>query len=105
MRYNFIDKRLLKKVLNDLVLDEYLYKEKYYTATIYKLNTIKIINTLDTHKHSNTLVNNILYMNRNIYQQTAVFYNVSICFIQIQAIIHNFKLSASLYNCFSYQLI
>ncbi|XP_025192587.1 uncharacterized protein LOC112592650 [Melanaphis sacchari] len=78
IKYNFIDKHLLKKVLNDLVLDEYLYTEKYNTATIYKLNTIKIINTINTHKHGNKLINKILYIDRNSYLRTAIFYNVSL---------------------------
>jgi len=78
IKFNFIDKPLLKKVLNDLVMDEYLYKEKHYTNTIYKLNTIKIMNTINTHKHGNKLINNILYIDRNSYLRTAIFYNVSL---------------------------
>lgn len=70
--YSFIDKTLLKKPLLKLVYDKYLLKEKYYSYTIYRPNSLKIRDTIIQHT-TNKMINAIL----NTYIITSVFYNVT----------------------------
>lgn len=78
LKYNFIDKKSLKKQLNELVINKYLNIEVYHKYTIYNLIMENIMNDLNTNKNSNLFINKIITISRDTCLITAAFYNVTL---------------------------
>jgi len=76
LKFNFIDKKSLKKQLKELVVNNYLMIED--TQKIYNLNIENIMKKINIHKNTNIYVNKIMSISRESYYMTAAFYNVTL---------------------------
>eukprot|EP00102_Acyrthosiphon_pisum_P021273 XP_016658483.1 PREDICTED: uncharacterized protein LOC100572889 isoform X2 [Acyrthosiphon pisum] len=76
LKFNFIDKKSLKKKLKELVIKNYLIILFDNTHKIYNLNIEHIWNEINKNIHTNKYVNEILAIRRDTYYTTAVFYDL-----------------------------
>lgn len=76
LKFNFTDKKSLKKELQQLVINKYLIIKVHHKYTIYTLS-MENINQLNTKRNSILYIDKILTMSRDTYFITAVFYNVT----------------------------
>ena len=79
LKFDFIDKKALKKKLKELVIKNYLIILFDNTHKIYNLNMEhNIWNEINKNIHTNKYVNEILAIRRDTYYTTAVFYDVTL---------------------------
>jgi len=74
-RHFFIQKPALKETLVKLVNENYLTLQEYHSYKIYKPNKQNIYNYIQKFKNL-AIVNDIIYITKDTYLTTAVFYNV-----------------------------
>jgi len=74
-RHFFVDKPALKEILVKLVKENYLTHQEYHSDKIYKPNKPNIYNHIKKFKELAT-VKDIIYITKDTYLTTAVFYNV-----------------------------
>jgi len=78
IKFYFIDKKSLKKLLKELVIKNYLTNEFNNTHKIYNLDIEHIMDEINKNINTNIYINKIMTISRETYYITAVFYNVTL---------------------------
>lgn len=78
IKFNFIDKKSFKKILKELVFQNYLTIEFINTHIIYNLNMEQIMEEINKNINTNKYINQIMTISRETYYTTGVFYNVTL---------------------------
>lgn len=78
IKFNFIDKKSLKKILKELVFQNYLTIEFITTHKIYNLNMEQIMEVINKNINTNNYINQIMTISRETYYTTGIFYNVTL---------------------------
>jgi len=78
IKYHFIDKKSLKKLLKELVIKNYLTVEINNTYRIYNLNSEQIMNEINNNINNNIYIDQIMTISKEDYYTTAAFYDVTL---------------------------